>query len=284
VLVTGATGFIGRHLVQRLLARGCRVSCLVRAIAHGDVRVPAGVDQITGDVTDGDAIGRALERSQAEVVYHLAGVLKALRPNDFLPVNVGAVETLASACADRATPPVLVIVSSLAAAGPCADGVPHEEGAASAPVSAYGRSKLAGERAATRYAARVPISIVRPPIVFGPGDHGVLEMIQPIVQWGLHVVPGRGDTRVSLVHVADLVEALLLVAETGERLLADGPPGQGHYYMTTDDQPTYAELGKAIATAAGKPKLTVLHVPRPLLRLIGRCGDALGRSGSAPSG
>jgi nucleoside-diphosphate-sugar epimerase len=99
----------------------------------------------------------------------------------------------------------------------------------------------------------------------------------------LHVVPGGGDSRVSLVHVADLVEGLLLVAETGERLSPDGPPGQGHYYMTTDDQPTYAELGQAIATAAGKPNLTVLHMPRLLLRLIGCCGDALGRIRQRPT-
>ena len=130
-----------------------------------------------------------------------------------------------------------------------------------APVSAYGRSKLAGEQAAAKYAARLSISIVRPPIVFGPGDRGVLEMFRPIARAGIHVVPGRGERRVSLIHVADLVEGLLLAAEKGERLHRGGAPGQGVYFMAAEDEPTYAELGQAMAIALGRKRATVVHLP-----------------------
>jgi nucleoside-diphosphate-sugar epimerase len=275
VLVTGASGFIGRHLVRRLIELGDRVSCLVRATSCIDELRSAGTQLVTGDVTDWASIGRALAVSKAGIVFHLAGLTKALRTDDFLRVNAGGVESVAAACADRTDKPVLVVVSSLAAAGPCAVDRPRVESDLLTPVSNYGRSKLAGEQAAARYAGVVPISIVRPPIVFGPGDRGMLEMFRPIARWGIHAVPGRGERCFSLIHVADLVEGLLLAAEKGERLHRNGSPGQGIYFMAADDYPTYAELGQAMAIALGKKRVTVVHLPGPLVKLAGLCGDAM---------
>jgi dihydroflavonol-4-reductase len=275
VLVTGASGFIGRHLVRRLVELGERVSCLVRATSRIDELRSAGAQLVTGDVTDPASIGRALALSQAGIVFHLAGLTKAMRTDDFLRVNAGGVESVAAACADRTDKPVLVVVSSLAAAEPCAVDRPCVESDLPTPVSNYGRSKLAGEQAAAKYAGAVPISIVRPPMVFGPGDRGMLEMFRPIARWGIHTVPGRGERCFSLIHVADLVEGLLLAAEKGERLHPNGSPGQGIYFMAADDYPTYAELGQAMAIALGKKRATVIHMPGPLVKLVGLCGDAM---------
>jgi nucleoside-diphosphate-sugar epimerase len=277
VLVTGASGFIGQHLVRRLIERGDRVSCLVRAASRIDELRSSGARLIVGDATDRAGMERALAESQVDVVFHLAGLLKAVRTADFARVNAGGVESVAAACAGRAERPALIVVSSLAASGPCAGDQLRVEGDSPAPVSAYGRSKLGGEMAAARHAGEMEITIVRPPIVFGPGDRGVLEMFRPIAHSGIHVVPGREERRVSLIHVADLVAFLLLAAEKSERLRLDGAPGQGVYFVAAEHDPTYAELGQAIARALGKKRATVVHMPGPLVRLVGLCGDSLGR-------
>jgi len=300
VLVTGASGFIGRRLVRRLIARKCRACCLVRANSRVDELQAIGAELITGDVTDRGSVDRALEQSRAGTLFHLAGLVRA-RPggrermrDDFVRVNAGGVETVAAACALRVDPPVLIVVSSLAAAGPCPRiGEARVEGDIAAPVSDYGRSKLAGEQAAARHAADVPTTIIRPPIVFGPGDRGILNMIRPIARWGLHVVPGGGrgsrprDRRLSLIHVDDLAAGLLIAAEKGERLPSGhagrGSRGAGVYFIAGEDHPTYEELGQAMAAALGRKNLKMVHVPAPALRLIGVIADLSARIRRRPS-
>jgi len=279
VLVSGASGFIGGRLVRRLVKSHFGVSCLVRARSRIDGLDAREVQLITGDVTDPACVERALDQSQAETVFHLAGLVRARSWGDFMRVNAGGVETMAAACAARADAPVLLVVSSLAAAGPCAANQMCAEGDSPAPVSNYGRSKLAGERAAMRYARTLPISIVRPPMVFGPGDRGLLQMFRPVSRWGIHLVPGGprgGERRYSLVSVDDLVEGLMLVAERGERLCERDRPGHGVYFVAGTEQPSYAQLGQVMAAALGQRAPVVIRVPGPLVQLAGVIADVTG--------
>jgi dihydroflavonol-4-reductase len=282
VLVTGATGFIGRHLVRRLIADGNTVSCLVRiGSATGELEA-AGATLLPGDVAAPASVGEAITASKATAVFHLAGLVRARKAEDFLRVNTAGTGSVAAACAAPDSPPTLVIVSSLAAAGPATGGRSKIESDAPAPASNYGRSKLAGELAAMKYADKVPLTIVRPGIVFGEGDEGVLQMMKPIASRGVHAVPGDGGQKLSLVHVADLVELLLLASEQGERVRVGGPAGQGVYFASAEPAVTHRELGRLMAEAVERRDVKLLRVPAFLTRLAGFCGDLAGRFTGQP--
>ena len=195
-------------------------------------------------------------------------------------VNAGGVQAVAEACTEQSHRPVLVLVSSLAAAGPSVER-PTVESDLPAPVSHYGRSKFAGEQVAMRYVDELPITVVRPCIVFGAGDRGLYEVFRPIARLGLHVVGGFGDRRVSLVAAADLVECLVLAAERGERLVSD-VPGHGIYFAAAEDV-SYVELGRAIARALGKPQPRIVRLPGWSLRTIGQFGDVMSRLRRRPA-
>jgi dihydroflavonol-4-reductase len=274
VLVTGASGFIGTHLVRRLIARDLRVSCLVRATSRVDELRAAGGLPIVCDVDDRAGVSRVLAALKPRVVFHLAGLVRATCARDFMRVNAGGVDAVAAACAQQAQRPVLVLVSSIAAAGPSGE-IPRTESDPPMPVSDYGRSKLAGEHAVARYTGAVPVTIVRPGVVFGAGDRGVFEVFKPIARSGVHVVPGSGDRRVSLIAVADVVECIVLAAQTGERLAGDDP-GRGIYFAAAEDL-SHVELGGAIARALGQKRTRIVHVPEWAMRAMGVGGDVVAR-------
>lgn len=224
-LVTGASGFIGAHLVQRLIADGWTVTGLVRSTSRLEALRHERVTVVAAEITDRAGVTRTIAASAPQVVFHLAGLVRASSKAEFLRVNAAGTEAVAAACAEQARPPVLVLVSSLAAAGP-SGAQPRVENDPASPVSAYGRSKRAGEVAVAKFAGVVPITIVRPCVVLGPGDRGVLEMIKPIARRGITAVPGQGSRRLSVVAVSDLVACLLRAAEIGERL-APADSGSG---------------------------------------------------------
>lgn len=278
ILVTGGSGFVGSHLVEALVARGEAVSCLVRRTSRTDLLERLGVRLIYGEVTDPRSLTEAVQGQ--DVVYHVAGLTRVLDPREFYRVNGEGVGAVAEACAKASPgPPILVVVSSLAAAGPARHGKPLTEEDPPAPVSHYGRSKLAGEEAARQWADRVPISIVRPPIIFGPRDRACLEWFKCIRRFRLHFVPGWRRRRFSLIHVADLVQLLLLAAQQGERLRKSESPehrSQGIYFADSGEHPTFAEMGRKMAAAMGCG-VAICYVAMPLLWTITAAIEALSR-------
>lgn len=266
VLVTGASGFIGSHLVETLIARGDEVTALVRRTSPADPLRSLGATLAHGDVTQAEGLREAVVGQS--VVYHVAGSTRALRARELFEVNRRGVGNVARACAEQARPPVLVVVSSLAAAGPSPRGRLRTDADPLHPVSAYGRSKRAGEKAARQFADRVPITIVRPPIVLGERDRNGLAMFKAVARTGLHLVPGSAPETYSIIHAADLAQLLVLAAERGTRLApagaCDPSDARGFYFAAGDQHPTWCQLGRMIGAALGRGRAFTLPVPMAL--------------------
>jgi nucleoside-diphosphate-sugar epimerase len=245
ILVTGATGFVGSHLLEKLRSRGEAVRCLVRP-ATDTRRLPGGVETALADLATGQGLHRALDG--VDTVIHVAGVTKAWSPAGYFAGNAAATETLVRALAGRAIR--LVYLSSLAAMGPSLDGRPVDEDTMPHPVSTYGKSKLEGERIAR---SLVPDTvIVRPPVVYGPRDTDVFQILKAVSQgWVLEI--SGGERWFSAIYVDDLAEGLWAAARA--------PKASGRaYFLAHRDPVTWRELGATAAQIMGRRPRT-LRVP-----------------------
>lgn len=275
--VTGATGFLGGRLVKALRARGDDVTCLVRASSDPAPLRALGARVVVGSLLDADSLRPGV--AEADVVFHLAAQLRTPWRRDFRQVNAEGCGNLARACAARERPPALVVVSSLAAGGPALDGRARREEDPPAPCSRYGAAKLAGEAAALEWSERVPVTVVRPPVVIGPGDRATRPLLR-MLERGLALVPVGGAF--SFVHVDDLAGLLIAAAERGERAFPGAPTGQGVYYAAADEDLPLSELARRLAHAARRAP-RVLPVPVGLVALLALLGEGAGRLLGRPS-
>lgn len=257
VLVTGGTGFLGRHLLPLLLAAGAEVTCLVRAASRRD-GLPSGIRTLEADLSRGDGLDEAL-RGQA-ILIHMAALLFGLGWQDYLRANSTAARHLAGALArlrDEGRPlPRVVLVSSLAASGPCAVPPGRGDDSPGEPVSAYGWSKLLVEQILGR-AAGDRLVTLRPPIIYGSGDRGLLPVFQGLRR-GVAALPGwKRAFPVSVIHARDAARALLLLCREdahGVYHVNDG----GAYSMRT----FYDGMARALGRTAH-----FIPVPVPVLGL-----------------
>ena len=205
VFVTGGTGFVGSHVVEQLLEAGHEPLCLVRETSDTDHLDELGVDQHLGTLEDVEALRPAVEQSDA--IVHLAGVVKVREAEDFYRINGEATRELAELVATH-HPEIdrFVYASSIAAQGP---GMPEvSTGGEPNPVSDYGRSKLMGEKGVMSVAGEVPVTIFRPPPVYGPRDREMFALFRG-ASLGIAPVYDDGSARLSIVHVFDLARAMV---------------------------------------------------------------------------
>jgi nucleoside-diphosphate-sugar epimerase len=264
LLVTGATGFIGRHLLDTLASTGEAVRCLVRR-RNITPPLPSCAQMVFGDLATGEGVSGALEGVDA--VIHLAGITKALRAADYYSGNAHAAGTLARAVAGR--PIRLLHVSSLAAIGP---GSMVAEDSEPRPVSDYGRSKLEAERIVR---AAVPDAvIVRPPVVYGPRDTDVFQILKSVSR-GMAVEIAGGDRWFSAIYVKDLVEGILAAARH--------PRAAGRTYFLAHPKPlTWRDLGAVAARIMGRKQPRAIRVPLSAAFAVGWCAETWSRITGKP--
>ncbi len=279
VLVTGPTGFIGINLVRALLSKGYRVTAMVRATSDTSALQRLGVRIVEADLGDAKSLAAAVADQQ--VIYHLAAAARAVHLSTFKKVNLDGFRNLMLAAIAEGSDPKLVLVSSLAAVGPSTEMHPHREDAIANPVSNYGKSKRAAELLAAQYSDRLNISIVRPSIVLGPHDVKGWEIFKTISQLGIHIIPGLRKSTYSVIHVSDLCAAMIAVAARGRRVTPKDLEG-GTYFTAADETMTYAELGRMIGQALGKPYTFNLPVFAPILKFVGAVNTLIGNLKGSP--
>lgn len=267
-LVTGGNGFIGSHLVEALVKKGYRVRCLIRKTSNLIWLNDIPVEISFGDVTDPASLQAAAQG--IDYAYHLAGAITAKKAEDFYRVNVQGTENLIKACLERA--PGLkrfILASSQSAAGPCSDDSGKNEMDRPCPITHYGRSNLEAEQVLLSYGDSLPVSLIRPPSVYGPRDTMILTYFR-IVKRGIK--PLLGFTRpkfISLCHVSDLVRGFLLAGENRQAIGQVYFIGDGEIYSR-------AEVLDAIAEALSVRPVTV-HLPDCSARILAGCSSVLNR-------
>jgi len=265
--VTGGTGFVGAHLVRALRARGDAVTCLVRTPTKAQGLGWTDVRLVRGDLDDARALRDGC--AGADVIYHVAGRISARDLPGFMRANRDGTANLLEAATVQ-PPRRLVLVSSLAAAGPTRPGEPIEETRPPSPVTPYGQSKLAAEVLVRAMA--FPWTIVRPPTVYGERDREVLKLFK-LARLGLAPVFGDGSQELSVIYAGDLAAAL--VAATASAA------ANRVYYAAHPAVTTSRELVRAIGRSVGRePRVVPLPAPlvRGLLWAIGSVAHLAGRA------
>jgi nucleoside-diphosphate-sugar epimerase len=262
-LVTGATGFVGSHLVERLVGEGLDVICLVRRTSSLAWLDGLSVERRVAALEEPDALADAVR--DADYVFHVAGLTRARSAEAYLAVNAEGTRRLLEAIArSGGRPRRFVYVSSLAAAGPCASPTPLDETAEPRPLDGYGASKLAAERIVLAEAERLPVTIVRPPAVYGPRDKNFLPLFRTAQRFRVAPVIGSAAKQVSLVHAADLAACIWLAASA--------EVAEGQTYFVGSGTHTFGEVIDSLAAALGL-RVRRLPVPAFLARLAGELGE-----------
>ncbi|MFU8861110.1 MAG: NAD-dependent epimerase/dehydratase family protein [Cyclonatronaceae bacterium] len=253
--ITGGTGFIGSHLADTLAGDGHEVRCLVRK----NEKWLQGLDytRIRGDLHDLVALGQGMDG--VDVIFHLAAVVSANKQSEFTYSNVEATENVLR-LAMKARVPKVIILSSLAATGPSFNR-PVTETDPLMPVSMYGESKKEMELLVNKLAGdRISVTIIRPPAVYGPREEQIYTFFKTAAR-GLCTIIGDGhSTRISLVHVRDVVHGMMLAA-------AYQNPGVNTYFISSEETYTWHQIRDATSEALGR-KLYTVHVSPDMVKKI----------------
>ncbi|MBA2661922.1 MAG: NAD-dependent epimerase/dehydratase family protein [Bradymonadaceae bacterium] len=267
VFVTGATGFVGSHVVERLLKGGHDPVCLVRPSSNTAHLQALGVETFEGSMSRVAGLEQAV--AGVDAVVHIAGIIKARSFDEFYAVNGEATGALVRLVA-QVNPGLqrFVAVSSIAAQGPSAGRQARPLERTCEPVSHYGKSKLAGETAVLELADQMAVTVVRPPAVYGPRDYEMLQVFR-MASYGVAPVYGDGSGLLSIIHAFDLADAIVSCI--------DHPHDTGSVFTVDDGQIyTWNELGEHVAAGVGKGVLS-LKVPPLLFRAAANLSEIFGR-------
>jgi nucleoside-diphosphate-sugar epimerase len=254
-VVTGASGFVGSHVVDKLIAAGHEVKCILRGTSSRKWLENKPVEIIDSGLFDKESLKVILK--DADYLFHIAGVVKAKSQEEYDKGNVETTRNLLDVlCEVNPTIKRVLVVSSQTACGPSLDGKPCTEETPEHPITRYGKSKLAEEQLVKSYMTKLPITIVRPPAVYGERDTEIYLFFKTYKQ-GLMGLIGFDKKQVSLVHVDDLSRGIVLAATSANSI------GQT-YFIGSEDYYDWLQIGEACRNAMGKKALTI-RIPHAMV-------------------
>jgi nucleoside-diphosphate-sugar epimerase len=274
VLLTGGSGFLGSHVAEQLSSAGHQVRALVRKSSNKKfLESLPNVEFAYGSVEDAKSVEPAVVGVDA--IVHSAGLVKARNAAEFHSVNVIGTQHLLNAAIAK-TPALrrFVLVSSLAAVGPSADGKPVSGAKEPNPVTNYGKSKLAAEKAARAAKDRLPITIIRPPMIYGPRDNETFAFFQSI-QRGVLPVLGDGKNTLSLIYAADAASACVRAID------ADVPSGSA-YFVEDGNVYVWRDALADLENAMAKRAFVRVGLPLGVLKLAAVGSEAMGKLRKQP--
>jgi len=254
-LVTGATGFIGKHLVKALIKEGREVRCLVRKTSSTNKLKDNDVEFIVGDLHNKQSLENATRG--IDIVHHLAGEVYTNRVEDFYKTNVSGTKNLLECCC-KENIKQFIHLSTISVTGPNpAQYQLLTEESPCHPVTPYGKSKLEGEQLVLKFHRDygLPVTIIRPPTIYGPG--GQPEMVTKIIKMisnRFFFVIGSGDNLRSLCYIDNLIQGIFLAEKC--RI------SHGEIFFIADDKAyTFNQILSQVAKEEGV-ELSPIHLPK----------------------
>ncbi len=257
-VVTGATGFVGSHLVDQLLQKNYKVRCITRKSSSLKWLGGKNVEIFNCGLMDKPGLRKAFEK--AEYIFHVAGVVKSKTSEGYFEGNVDTTKILLETAEEfKNFIKRFLVISSQTAAGPSLNGKPVSENETPHPITTYGRSKLAEEELAKTYMNKFPVTICRAPAVYGERDTEILIFFKTFNK-GLMTTIGSDIKKISLIHVDDLVRGFILAAESEKAK-------NEIYFISSEKFYTWEEIGEVTSKVLNKKPLKV-KVPHSVVYTI----------------
>lgn len=252
-LITGATGFIGSHLVRALINEGRDVRCLVRKKSNTKNLEKIGVELVYGELLDKESLSHALKG--VNIIYHLAAEVYSANVKDYFKYNVEGTRNLIESCNGNSIER-FIYCSSIAAAGPNPDNKTLlTEKDSCNPITPYGKSKHEAEKIVLGYHRQnnIPAVIIRPPTIYGPGQSDIITNFFLQVRKGKFFILGTGEYLRSLCYIDNLIAGIILTEKN--------PEAVGEiFYLSDREVYTFREILQALAEVQGID-LTLITLP-----------------------
>lgn len=280
ILVTGANGFVGSALVETFLRDGHSVRCLVHRNVHWLDTLPSEYSKNAeikrGSVTRIETLHAAV--SGVDFIFHSAGILRAADKETYYHVNqTGTKNLIEAAWRLNSGLKRFVYISSQAAMGPSTTCEPPDTSAKCAPVSEYGKSKLAGELETLKFADRMPVTVLRPSAIYGPRDKDIFPFFRTVSKFGFFpVVAPSQKCLVQALFVGDLAGICSKIA-SGHNLK------KNIYFVSENRHYTWGDVAEIISRAAGRGKVRLIRIPYFILKFAAGVSDMFMRITEKPA-